>query len=445
MRPPLLALAGLLLATSAFAAERRPNIVLILADDLGWGDIGPNGRSDWATPNLDRLAREGTNFRRWYTAAVVCAPSRAALMTGRYGIHNGVVANDADLPLEETTIADALRDHGYATGMFGKWHHGRPRPGHRDYIHPLDRGFGEFFGFTDAVHAWQKFPSQLFDGRQLKPFKGYADTLFAIRAVDFIRRHKAEAFFVYLAFTATHFHIEAPYADVAEHQGKFGEKDPARPLNATYAAMVTRLDKEVGRVLRELDDLGLANDTLVVFSSDHGATFEVGNAGTSAFHDSNRPFRGQKRTLWEGGMRVPGLVRWPGHVMSGRVSSDPIHMIDMFPTFLAAAGATAKPQWRIDGRDVGPVWSGKDKMAERTLFWEWRSEGTPQLAAMRGAMKLVITGGSPAELFDVEKDPAERRSVIAEHPKLAKQLQEELKAWLATESEAAKWGRATTK
>jgi arylsulfatase A-like enzyme len=446
MRPALLALSALLvLSALAPAAERRPNIILMLADDLGWGDVGPNGRTDWKTPNLDRLAREGTNFRRWYTAAVVCAPSRAALMTGRYGIHNGVVANNDDLPLEETTIAEALKEQGYATAMFGKWHHGRPRPGHKDYIHPLDRGFGEFFGFTDAVHAWQHFPKELFDGREKKLVTGYADTLFADRGLDFIRRHKDRPFFLYLAFTATHLHIEAPPEDVAEHKGRFAEKNPAKPLNATYAAMVTRLDKEVGRVLRQLDDLGLAQDTLVVFSSDHGATFEVGNAGTSAFHDSNRPFRGQKRTLWEGGVRVPGLARWPGHVAEGKVSSELVHMTDLFPTFLSAAGARPKPAWKIDGRDLLPAWSGREKGPERTLFWEWRAEGAQQLAAMRGDMKLVLTAGNRPELFDVEKDPAERRSVIAEYPKLAKQLEDELKAWLATESEAAKWDKAAPK
>jgi arylsulfatase A len=446
MRQSLLALfAVLLFVAPAAAAERRPNVILLLADDLGWGDVGPNGRTDWKTPNLDRLAREGTNFRRWYTAGVVCAPSRAALMTGRYGIHNGVVANNDDLPAEEVTIARALKDHGYATALFGKWHHGKPRPGHKDYIHPLDRGFDEFFGFTDAVHAWQHFPKELFDGREMKPVKGYADTLFADRGLDFIRRNKEKPFFLYLAFTATHLTIEAPAEDVAEHKGKFTEKDPAKPLNATYAAMVTRLDKEVGRVLKELDDLDLAKNTLVVFSSDHGATFEVGNQGTSAFHDSNRPFRGQKRTLWEGGVRVPGLVRWPGKVMADKASADPVHMTDLLPTFLAAAGAEPKAEWKIDGRNLLPVWSGKERTPERTLFWEWRSEGTQQLAALRGDMKLVITGSNRPELFNVDKDPAERRSVIAEYPKLAKELEEELKAWLATETEAAKWGKAAPK
>src|SRR5436190_6874421 len=168
------------------AAERKPNVIIIPADDLGYADVGFNGRKEWATPNIDRLAKEGTIFRRWYTAAVVCAPSRAALMTGRYGIHNGVTGNGSlDLPTEEVTIAEALKTQGYATGLFGKWHHGGPRPGHKGFTHPMDQGFDEFFGFVNAVHAWQKFPRELWEGREMKPSEGYADTLFADRAIDF--------------------------------------------------------------------------------------------------------------------------------------------------------------------------------------------------------------------------------------------------------------------
>jgi arylsulfatase A-like enzyme len=262
----------------AAAAARPPSIIMILADDLGWGDVAFNGRTEWSTPNLDRMAKEGMCFKRWYTAAVVCAPSRAALMTGRYSIHNGVTGNGSlDLPAEEVTIAEALKPHGYATALFGKWHHGGPRPGNKTYTHPMDQGFDEFFGFTDARAAWQKFPKELFDGRELKPSKGYADALFADHAVDFIKRQKDKPFFLYLAFIAPHGLQEAPEEDISANMGKVPDR-----LCATYAAQITRMDKEIGRVMGAVKESGIDENTLVVFSSDHGATFEVMQKGTTA-------------------------------------------------------------------------------------------------------------------------------------------------------------------
>jgi arylsulfatase A len=443
---PVLALmlVGSLLAAGARAQpapERPPNIVLIFADDLGWGDVGFNGRRDWNTPHLDRLAREGTVFRRWYAAGVVCAPSRAALMTGKYGIHNGVSANNDDLPASEVTIAEALRQRGYRTALFGKWHHGRTRPGRETYVHPLDQGFDEFHGFTNAVHAWEQFPEKLWFGREERPVSGYANTLFTDRALDFVRQNRSRPFFLYLPYIATHFHIQAPPEDVAEHLGKFPEADPAEPLNATYAAMVTRMDREIGRVLSLLDDLNLADDTLVVFTSDHGATFETRNKGTSNFHDSNRPFRGQKRTLWEGGIRVPAAVRWPGRVPAGRESAVLVHMTDLFPTLLGAAGGAPRPEWKVTGLDLRGAWRGSEPPGPRTLFWEWRAEGNHQVAAMQGDLKLVVTGGNRAELFNVEEDPGERRNVAADHPETVQTLQTLLDQWLATETEESRWGK----
>lgn len=429
-------------------APARPNVVLIFADDVGWGDVGFNGRESWRTPRLDRLAREGTVLSRFYTGAVTCAPSRGVLLTGRYTIHNGVSRNNDDLPAEEMTIAEALKARGYDTALFGKWHHGKPRPGQADYVHPLDQGFDEFFGFTDATHAWEKFPKALWDGREKVPAEGYADDLFTARGVEFIRRHAGSdrPFFLYLPLISGHFLIQAPEEEVAAHRGRFPEADPSRPLNATYAAMITRMDRNVGQVLDALDAAGLAEDTLVVFTSDHGATFETGNQGTSAYHDSNRPFRGQKRTLWEGGLRVPTCVRWPGRVPAGRTLDAPMHMADLFPTLLAAAGAGAEPDpgLALDGIDLLPAWTGAAELPERTLFWEWRSEGTDQLAALRGDFKLVVTSGGRPELYDVVGDPAERRNLAASNPERVKQLSDELKEWIATERQPDRDAAATT-
>jgi arylsulfatase A-like enzyme len=435
-------------SASAAGSAPPPNIVMILADDTGWGDVSFNGRKEWSTPNLDRLGARGTIFRRFYTAAAVCGPSRAALLTGKYSIHNGACTNSSDLPGAEVTMAEALKTHGYSTAMFGKWHHGRPRAGEAlakflegepaRYVHPNDQGFDTFFGFTDAVHAWQKFPLVLWDGRKRTHVSGYADDLFAQHAIDFLRKHKQEGsgrpFFIYVAFTANHFNIQAPPEEVALHRGKFPEVDPAKPVRATYAAMATRLDKDAGRVLDALDELGFGDNTLVVFSSDQGATFEKGNQGASSFLDSNAPFRGQKRTVWEGGIRVPGIACWPGHIPAGVVSLDLVHTTDLMPTFLAAAGYEPEPAWKVDGQNMLPVWTGKAKATERTLFWEWRSEGSNQVAAMRGNFKLVITNDGQPELFDVEADPAERRNIFAEHVEAADELEHALRAWLASET-----------
>jgi arylsulfatase A-like enzyme len=431
----------LVLTPPARAQQKGPNVLFILADDLGFADVSFNGRREWTTSNLHRLSQEGTVFRRFYTAGVVCAPARAALMTGKYGIHNGVTGNSSlDLPADEVTIAEALKPLGYATGMFGKWHHGGPRPGAQAYTHPMDQGFDEFFGFTNATAAHQKFPRKLFDGREEKESTGYADALFTDRAIDFMTRHKDEPFFCYVPYTAPHGRIEAPPEDVDRFKGKFPETDPKAAPNANYAAMLYRLDAEVGRLLATLDKLELARNTIVVFTSDHGATFEKLSAFAPVYFDSNRPFRGQKRTLWEGGMRVPTVIRWPGKIPSKSLNDEVMSMIDVFPTLLAACGGGGgeAEAGKVDGVNVLDVWRGKGKVAPRTLFWEWREGGDTQLAAMRGDMKFVITGDNQPEMFNVVTDPGERRTIDEEFPADAKQLRTDLEKWMSTETEAAK-------
>jgi arylsulfatase A len=442
-RRQFVGLLGALVMLRLFSAEapaqpadvkHAPNIVLIVADDLGWGDVGFNGRTQWSTPNLDRLAARGLIFQRCYTAAVVCAPSRASFLTGKYTIHSGVSRNDDDLPAEEVTIAEALKPLGYATALFGKWHHGKPRSETVDYTHPISQGFDEFFGYTDAVHAWEKFPTTLWNGRDRVPVSGYIDDLITERAVAFLERRKEKPFFLYLPYVATHFGIAAPADEVARHRGRLPETDPSLPLNATYAAMVTRLDSNVGRVVETLERLDLTRETLIVFTSDHGATFESGNQGTSAALDSNRPFRGQKRTVWEGGIRVPAFAIWPGRISPGKSTTGVMHLTDLLPTFVAAAGGKVDPAWHVDGMNLLDFWTGKAHVPQRTLFWEWRSEGSQQLAALRGRFKLVVIRGGKSEMYDVEGDPAERRDVSAQYPEMTRQLRAELDAWLETET-----------
>ena len=402
---------------------------MILADDMGWADAGFNGRKEWATPNLDRLAREGTVFDRWYTAMPLCAPSRACLLTGKYTIHNGVRTNTTDLPRSEVTIAQAVKPRDYTTALIGKWHRGVLPDG--SFTHPLDRGFDSTFGYLDARHAWEHYPKTLWRGRESVPVTGYSADILSDEAVRFIRGHRTDPFFLYLAYIEPHFLIEAPEEEVALFRGKFREKDPNEPYNARYAAMIHRLDAGIGRVLNALDETGLTPGTLVVFSSDNGATFEAGNQGASNYHDSNRPFRGQKRSLEEGGLRMPSAVRWPGRVPAGRRSEEIIHMTDVMPTFVAAAGAMPDPAWKVDGVNMLDVWSGKAKAPDRTLFWEWQTEGGTMLAAMRGDYKLLDIGSNQF-LYNVRQDIGERRTLQGEYPEIFKQLQGELKAWLAT-------------
>ncbi len=413
--------------------QRPPNIVLIVADDLGYGDVSFNGRTEWTTPNIDMLAKRGRRLARCYTAAVVCAPSRAAFLTGKFTIHSGVCRNDEDLPSSEVTIAEALKRLGYRTALFGKWHAGKPRAGWTRPVHPMDQGFDAFAGYSDAVQAWEKFPAYLASGRERVAVSGYIDDLITDRAVEYVGRDSGRPFFMYLAYVATHFAIAAPADEVALHKGRLAEADPTMPLDAAYAAMATRLDRNIGRLIATLDRQGLTQDTLIVFTSDQGATFEKGNQGTSAALDSNRPFRGQKRTLWEGGIRVPGLVCWPGTIPGGITGQEVVHLTDLMPTLVAAAGGRVDPAWHVDGINLLPVWTGRAQPPDRTLFWEWRSEGGSQLAALRGRMKLVVTGGGMPELYDVVNDPAERRDLSAQYPDLTGQLKTALSAWLKTE------------
>lgn len=292
----------------------KPNLVFIYADDMGWGDAGFNGRRYYDTPNLDRLGSQGTVFTRWYSAAPLCAPSRACLLTGRYTIHCGVHKNGDDLPRSEVTIAQALKAQGYSTALTGKWHKGvRPDGG---FTHPLDFGFDYTFGYLDARAAWEHYPKTLFRGRDEVPVSGYSTDILSDEAIKYIQAHRNRPFFLYLAYIEPHLKIEAPEEDVALYRGKFQEKDSAHPFNAIYAGMIHRLDAGIGRVIKAIDDAGLAENTLIVFSSDNGATFEAGNNGASWYHDSNRPFRDRNAAL----RRVGCASR---HWCDGRVKSRP--------------------------------------------------------------------------------------------------------------------------
>jgi arylsulfatase A-like enzyme len=420
----------LALALSAAAQTRRPNLVILYADDMGYHDAGFNGRKEWATPNLDRLAAEGTIFDRWYTAYPLCAPSRAALLSGKYGIHTGVRSNQDELALAETILPEALKKAGYRSALIGKWHRGNPDRTH--VHHPLDHGFDETYGYLDARHAWEHFPKTLWRGRVEETVTGYSSDLLADEAIRFVNANKDRPFLLYVAFIEPHFWIESPEENLKKFRGKFPEKDPSKPVNAHYAAMMERFDSSIGRLVKAIDAAGLRENTLIVFSSDNGATFEERTYGAPAFHDSNKPFRGQKRSLEEGGIRMPSFVRWPGRVPTGRRSDAVMHMIDVMPTFLAAAGVTPEPAWGIGGANMLDVWTGKAPAPERTVFWEFTAEGWYMHAAMRGDWKLLRIGETNRWLYNVKDDPQERRTRAQEHPEVFQRLQAELDAWLRT-------------
>lgn len=420
----------LLAATPLLAQQRKPNVVILYADDMGYHDVGFNGRKEWSTPNLDRLASEGTIFDRWYTAYPLCCPSRAALLTGKYGIHTGVRDNQTDIPSGETTIAEALKPLGYKSALIGKWHKGNSNGG--PITHPLDQGFDQTFGYGDAREAWEHFPKKLWRGKQQEEVSGYSCDILANEAIKFVNANKSNPFFLYVPFIEPHFWIESPEENLKKYRGKFPEKDASKPVNAHYAGMIERLDAAVGRIVKAIDDAGLRENTLIVFSSDNGATFEERTYGAPAFHDSNNPFRGQKRSLEEGGIRMPSFVRWPGHVPAKKRSDTVVHMTDVMPSFLAAAGITLDPSWKVDGANMLDVWAGKSNAPERTVFWEFNVEGWNMYAAMRGDWKYLQLGDKNKWLYNVKEDPGERRTRAQEYPEIFKSLQADLQAWLKT-------------
>jgi arylsulfatase A-like enzyme len=333
--------------------------------------------------------------------------------------------------------------------MYGKWDVGMPP--RNGLWHPLDRGFDEFLGFLTATEAWEHFPKTLHYNRGEVPAEGYTADIFADAAVKYIERKHSNPSFIYLALTEPHIWLTAPPDEVARFRGRFPEINNAQPWNATYAAMVTRMDRGIGRVLDALRRTGQEDNTIVIFSSDQGAEFGTRNMGASVYHDSNYPFQGQKRTLQEGGIRVPGLVRWRNEVPAGKSSHAVLHFIDVLPTVMAAAGGRPSPGWHVDGLNMLDVWQGRAVPPERTLFWEWEAdkgrygpdfkglqmspdavEGLVWYAAMRGDFKFLDVNGARF-LYNVEDDPAERRNLALGHQELFRSLQKGLDEWKATD------------
>ncbi|MFE6996840.1 sulfatase-like hydrolase/transferase [Microbacterium sp. NPDC057659] len=417
----------------------RPNVVVIYADDLGYGDIGCFGSDDIRTPHLDRLAARGIRMTDWYSNSPVCSPSRAALLTGRHPVHAGVQEilggkrGTPGLP-EQPTLASRLRDEGYRTGIFGKWHLGVGE-GYR----PMDRGFSRHFGFLAGcvdyyshIFYWGQGLNPVHDlwddEREVYDNGRYLTEVIAEKAVDFIASSGDEPFFCYVPFNAPHYPMHAP----AEYVDRFPELPDDRRI---MAAMISAMDDGVGRILDALDAAGMAENTIVFFSSDNGPSTESRNWLNGEEIDyqggSTGGLRGNKGSLFEGGIRVPAIISWPAGLPAGTSWQTPAAMMDLLPTVLEAAGLPSASG--IDGQSVLEALRGADA-AERTLFWEYG----PQLAARRGRFKLTLAarehlGGpfDPASVFlaDLDADPAETTDVSAQHPEVAAGLRAELMAW----------------
>jgi arylsulfatase A-like enzyme len=414
-------------ALALAARPVKPNIVFILADDLGNFDLGCYGQKLIRTPNIDRLAAEGMRFTQAYAGGTVCAPSRSCLMTGRHTGHTTVRANHSTrtgerVPLNagDVTVAEVLKRAGYATGIFGKWGLGEPgTPGV-----PNRQGFDDWFGFLNQDHAVDYFTDYLWRNESKEVLRGnlnggrkeYTTDLFTREAQRFLRAHRGEPFFLYLAYTA-------PHADLQVPRDEWYAAENWPDSDKTYAAMVTHMDRGIGEVMALLKELQLDEQTVVFFSSDNGAGYKK---GIPRFR-STGGLRGAKGDVYEGGIRVPMLARWPGRIRAGAVSDFPWAFWDFLPTAAELAGAAAPKD--IDGVSVAPVLLGRRPPAREYLYWEnHRGKRGFEQALRLGRWKAIrLKPGGPLELYDLASDEGETTGLAARQPAIVRRAEEILK------------------
>jgi arylsulfatase A-like enzyme len=415
-------------------AKKRPNIVVIVGDDMGYADIGCHGCKDIATPNIDSIAQNGVRFTNGYVSCPVCSPTRAGLVTGRYQQRFGHEFNpgapregtkeDVGLPLTEVTIANVLKSAGYATGIVGKWHLGNV-----PHFHPLKRGFDEYFGFLGGSHSYTDpglgSANPIMRGTEPVNEKEYLTDAFTREAMSFIERHKDKPFFLYLTYNAVHSPLEVP----ERYKNKFEKtSDPKRRV---YAGMMTAMDEGIGKVLGKLRDLTLEEDTLIFFVSDNGGP--TGNNGSN-----NSPLRATKATVYEGGIRVPFMIQWPRRLKGGKVAEIPVIALDILPTAAAAAGAQIPKDRKIDGVNLLPYISGEKKgTPHEMLFWRMGQNH----AIRKGNWKLVTMAGETA-LYDLAADIGESKDMKAEKPDIVQELQKAFEKWSKDMAEPLWGGRA---
>lgn len=432
----------IVLGSSAHAADaaRPPNVILILADDLGWGSLGSYGQEKIQTPHLDRLAREGMRFTQCYAGSNVCQPSRCVLMTGRHTGHSSIRANNLNQHLldEEVTIADSLKAKGYATGVFGKWGLGFEGTAG----HPNRQGFDEHFGQLLQVHAhfyypywaWHNDERVMFPGNEKGGRRNYISDETQTRAVNFVKANKDRPFFLYLPHIIPHVEMAVPEDSLKPYLGKFPKRS-AQDGRAGYistddaytvlAGMIARLDGYVGEILALLAELKIDDNTIVIFTSDNGAQNGAKDGGWTAMTDffrNNASFRGYKGQWYEGGIRVPLLARWPGRIPAGRTSDRVVGFQDMLPT-LAEICSTETPA-DLDGVSFALTLLAKGEQTPRNgLYWEYRVARGISRAARIGDWKAIQNGpDAKVELYDLSSDVSEKSDVAVDHPDVVERL-----------------------
>lgn len=439
-------------------AARKPNIIFILADDLGWGDLGSYGNTKIRTPYLDRMAKEGMRFTQFYSGSPVCAPSRCVLLTGKHGGHAFIRDNrewrpegQYPIPAGEVTLAELLKAQGYATGAFGKW--GLGYPGSEG--DPNRQGFDLFYGYNCQREAHNFYPAHLWRNDKKIVLEGnnrglsgkhYSHDLIEAEALQFIRDNRDKPFFLYAPFTIPHLALQVPEDSLAEYVGKWDDPPydgksgylPHPTPRAAYAAMVTRLDRSVGRLLALLKELKLDEDTLVIFSSDNGGAFgavdretfefKPGRAGGTdyVFFGSTGKFRAFKGSVYEGGIRVPFIARWPGKIKAGMVNELPAAFYDVLPTLGEVAGA--QPPQNLDGMSILPALLGKGKQRKHEfLFWDFNGYGGQQavrLGDWKGVRRNLHRGHTKIELYHLADDVGETKDLAAQRPDLVKRIEQ---------------------
>jgi N-acetylgalactosamine-6-sulfatase len=417
------------------ASRRRPNVVLIVADDLGSGDLSSYGAPDIRTPNIDRIGERGVRFAKFYSNAPDCSPTRSALMTGRYqhrvgglecaiGVGNVGRYDDAEwlakrgelgLPVSEIAIPRILRNAGYDTGCFGKWH-----LGYGEKFSPNRHGFDEYFGIIGGnadyfTHREEGGFNGLHHNGKPVERKGYTTDLIAEEAIRWLKQRPSDKpFFLYVPFTSPH----TPIQDPDGYDPQTGAAPVRQGDRKIYARMVERQDRRVGDLLAQLQAVGAADNTLVIYHSDNGADP----------NGRNDPLRGRKGTVWEGGIRVPCLMRWPEVLPAGKTISQVGITMDLLPTILAATGAAAPPGRKFDGIDLLPSLTGKVQPFARTLFWRAKRAGRVRKAVREGDLKLVLDEGAE-ELHDLANDEREQRNLLTEAGDAAARLRAKLAGW----------------